>query len=324
MRFLTSADVEKALPMKVAIDLMRRAFIDLANPSAHVPVRSVIRMGDQSNQRALVMPAYLPSFTAGLKLITVSPNNSQRGLPTSHAVVVVVDQDTGEVNAIIEAEALTAIRTGAGSGLATDLLASSDAAVVAIFGAGKQAATQLEAVCAVRPIERALVFNRTISRAEQFAEVMSGRLGIEVVVAHGDGLLYEADVICTATASTKPVLHSQHLKAGAHINGVGSYRPDMAEIPEDVVVRSFVVADHTPACLTEAGDIIQPIRRGAITEEHIMADLGEILTLGMPERRPEHIWTFFKSVGNACQDIACGDYLARYAEEHDLGLVLPT
>lgn len=323
MRYLTSSDVEQVLSMDIAIDLMRTAFAELALPDAAVPVRTVLRPGSDSPNRTLIMPAYLPSFSTGLKVINVAPGNAEKGLPTSHAVVVVTDAETGQIRAIIEAEALTAIRTGAGSGLATDLLASDDARVVAIFGAGKQAATQLEAVCAVRPIEKALVFNRTIKRAEEFAARMRDLLKIDVVVAHGDGLLSEADIVCTATASETPVLHERHLKAGAHINGVGSYRPDMAEVPADVVARSFVVADHRPACMAEAGDILQPIKSGRITANHIVADLSEILGVGMPNRRPEHIWTFFKSVGVACQDIACGHYLADRAEKDNLGTKLP-
>lgn len=323
MRYLSSADVESVLSMEIAIDLMRRAFAELASPEAAVPVRSVLRPGSDSPNRTLIMPAYLPSFSAGLKVINVAPGNAEKGLPTSHAVVISTDAETGRVRAIIEAEALTAIRTGAGSGLATDLLAPSDSRVAAVFGAGAQAATQLEAVCSVRAIEKALVFNRTISRAEEFAQRMRDKLNIDVVVAHGEGLLSEADVICTATASLTPVLHERNLKAGAHINGVGSYRPDMAEIPPDVVARSFVVADHRPACMAEAGDILQPMKSGRVGRDHIVADLGEILTTGLPERRPEDIWTFFKSVGIACQDIACGHYLAEQAEQNNLGVQLP-
>ncbi|NND72924.1 MAG: hypothetical protein HKN43_15210 [Rhodothermales bacterium] len=321
MRYLNSDDARRVLSMPVAIDLMRTAFYDLGKGMAQVPVRTSFTMGSTGRNRALAMPAEVASFAAGLKFITVVPSNREKGLPTSSAVILIADAESGNVRAIIEAEALTAIRTGAGSGLATDLLADPDASVVAIFGAGAQAETQLEAVCCVRPVTTALVFNRTRANADAFARRMSSRLNIEVRVSEDQQELQSADIICTATASVSPVLEARHLKSKVHINGVGSYRPDMAEIPADVVTNSYVIADHLPACFAEAGDILQPIASGAISDSHIAGDLGGILTGRV--RAIDKPWTFFKSVGVACQDIAVGHFVAKKAEELDLGIVLP-
>ena len=322
MRYLTSRDVSQLLPMSTAIELMRGAFRELGSGDAVVPVRTVLPMGSQADNCTLVMPASLPSYAAGLKLISVVPGNAAEGRPISSAVVLVVDPEKGDIRAIIEAETLTAIRTGAGSGLATDLMASEDATVVAIVGAGRQAETQLEAVTCVRSIERAIVFNRSSSRAAAFASKMSDKLGISVIVAASEDQLREADIVCTATSSSKPVIASANLSERVHINGVGSYRPDMAEIPAHVVARAVVIADHIPACLKEAGDLLQPISSGLVDKGHIAADLGQLLN-GTEVDFSRSPWTFFKSVGIACQDIAVGHYLVQRAEEDDVGIDLP-
>ena len=319
IRFLSQNDVRQALDMKQAIALMREAFVALSEGQATVPVRLNLPVPEHEG-RALFMPVYSPVYDQiGLKVVTVHPNNAAQGLPFIHALVMVTDAATGRPLAVMDGEYLTALRTGAGSGLATDLLARPDAAVAAIFGAGVQARTQLEAVCAVRPIEKAYVFNRSHDHAEAFAREMSTRLTLDVQVAEDPATLRRADVVCTATTSLTPVFDHAHLKPGAHVNGIGSYRPDMTEIPPETVLAAKVVVDHRPACLAEAGDIITLLAQGRITEDHIHAELGEIAAGHNAGRTAADEITFFKSVGNAVQDLATASHLVAVAQARNLG-----
>ena len=319
IRFLSRADVQQALGMHEAISLMRQAFIALSEGRATVPVRLNVPMPEY-NGHALFMPAYLPDTEhVGLKVVTVHPDNPTRGLPFIHALMMVTDAATGRPIAVMDGEYLTALRTGAGAGLATDLLARPEAEVAAIFGAGVQARTQLEALCAVRPIRRAYVFSRSRDNAEAFAQEMSTRLALDVQVADDPETLGEADVVCTATTSLTPVFAHAHLKPGVHINGIGSYRPEMAEIPPETVLAAKVVVDHRPSCLAEAGDLIQLLERGLITENHIHAELGEIAAGHQTGRTSEDDVTFFKSVGNAVQDLAAASHVVAVAEARGLG-----
>ena len=306
--------------MKQAIGLMREAFIALSEGRATVPVRLNMAVPDHNGQ-ALFMPVYLPATGyIGLKAVTVHPDNLARGLPAIHALVIVTDAATGQPAAVMDGEYLTALRTGAGAGLATDLLARPDAEVAAIFGAGVQSRTQIEAVCTVRPIRRAYVFSRSRERAAAFAEEMGARLTLDVRLAERPETLREADVICTATTSLTPVFAHTHLKPGVHINGIGSYRPDMAEIPPETVLAAKVVVDHRPACLAEAGDLIQPLAQGLITENHLHAELGEVAAGHQEGRTSDDEITFFKSVGNAVQDLATASHLVAEAQARNLGV----
>lgn len=320
LRFLSQEDVRQALDMKQAIGLMRPAFIALSEGRATAPVRLTLPVPEHQ-ARALFMPVYLPdNAQIGLKVVTVHPGNPARGLPFVHALVMVIDAATGRPLAVMDGEYLTALRTGAGAGLATDLLARRDAGVVAIFGAGVQGRTQLEAVCAVRPIRRAYVFNRSRDRAEAFAREMGARLGLDVQVADEAETLGQADVVCTATTSLDPVFAHTHLKPGVHVNGIGSYRPDMAEIPPETVLAAKVVVDHRPACLAEAGDLLQLLDQGLITDAHIHAELGEVAAGHKPGRASDDEVTLFKSVGNAVQDLAAASYVVAVAEARGLGI----
>lgn len=310
--------------MKEAIALMRDAFVLLSEDRVTVPVRTNVPLTEHDGGRALFMPAYSPSHgRTCLKTVIVHPNNDARGLPFIHALVLVSDATTGAPLAVMDGETLTALRTGAGAGLATNLMARQDATVAAIFGAGVQARTQLEAVCAVRSLQTAYVFGRRPDRAQAFAHDMTECLGIDVRVATSTLQLRECDIICTATTSLSPVFAHADVKPGCHINGIGSYRPDMTEIPAETVRASVVVVDQRAACLEEAGDIILPIRAGIITEDHIHAELGEIAAGRRPGRTSHSDITFFKSVGNAVQDLVVASRLADLAEAHDWGLQAP-
>jgi alanine dehydrogenase len=320
IKFLSSADVRKSLTMDDAIDAMREAFIQLSSGMAKVPPRVHLNI-EEENATELFMPVYLPStHRVGVKVVSVFADNPARGLPLIHALVAVFDGKTGVPLAVMDGEYLTALRTGAASGLATDLLARKDAAVVTVFGAGRQGRSQLEAVAAVRTIERAYIVSRGREKAEIFAAEMGDRLGLEVIVAELSHIPTETDIICTATTSANPVFADGEIKPGVHINGVGSYKPDTAEIPAATIKRAKVVVDSLQSCLAEAGDLIQPIEQGLIGKDHVYAELGEIAAGRRAGRESEGEITVFKSVGNAVQDLAAAARVLETAQKLNLGV----
>lgn len=296
--------------MPAAIRAVREAFIQLSTGAARVPARTSLEI-PEFRTTALVMPAYLPATNKiGLKLISLCEDNPAKGLPLAQALTILMDARTGSPLAILDASYLTAIRTGAASGTATDALARKDARVAAVFGAGVQGRTQLEAVAAVRPLEKALVFDVDAQAAERFADEMGTKLSIAVRPALHPEALKEADIICTATTSAVPVFADADLKPGAHVNAVGSYKPHVRELPAETVARARVFVDHRASALEEAGDLIIPLRAGLISEDHILAEIGAVLAGLTPGRTSDEEITVFKSVGNAIQDLAVAGLVA--------------
>jgi ornithine cyclodeaminase len=224
--------------------------------------------------------------------------------------------------ALLEGSSLTAIRTGAASGAAIDLLSRPESKVVAIFGAGAQGRTQLEAVCSTRKIETTYIFDSTPEKAKSFADAMrgKGRIPNDVRVALSPNEAIEnADIICTATTSMKPVFNDQNVKPGTHISAVGSYTPEMQEVPAETLQRAKIFLDSRSASLEEAGDLIQPLRLGLFAESHICGELGEVVLGKIPGRQsPEEI-TYFKSVGIAVQDAMAAQVALKNAREMKVG-----
>jgi ornithine cyclodeaminase/alanine dehydrogenase-like protein (mu-crystallin family) len=215
---------------------------------------------------------------------------------------------------------LTALRTGAASGAATEALAREDACVAAIIGAGVQGRTQLEAVCAVRAIEKAWVYDLALEQARVYADEMEQRLSLPVTVAGTpDEAVGDADVICTATTATSPVFDDADIRPGTHINAIGAYTPEMQELPPDTVLRAKVVIDDYEASMAEAGDLLIPIKQGLMTAEHIYAELGDIITGQKVGRTSPEELTVFKSVGVAVQDVAVSAAVLEAARRMDLG-----
>ena len=310
--------------MAQTIAAMKSAYAALSSGKAEVPLRSRLPIPPHEAV-SLFMPVFLQDESGealAVKIVSLFPHNPGRGLPLIQAVVVVLEADTGRPLALLEGSTLTAIRTGAACGAATDLLARPDSRVVAIFGAGVQGRTQLEAVCTVRKIETAWIFDSQAERSVAFIHEMAGQgpLPADLRAAHSpEQAVAEADIICTATTSLTPVFTDSHLKPGVHINGVGSYTPEMQEIPSETVRRALLVVDSRPAALSEAGDLIQPIRQGLISEAHIHAELGEIVLGEKSGRGSEAQVTFFKSVGVAVQDAAAAHLALSNARKLGLG-----
>lgn len=322
LRLFSAADVVKALPMAQAIAGVKRAYVQLSAGRADVPLRTPLAISEQDT--TLVMPAYLPDSRAlALKVVSVFGSNPPRGLPLIHAVVLALDADTGRPLALIEGGSLTAIRTGAASGAATDVLALPDAAVAAIFGSGVQARTQLEAICTVRPIEQVRVYS--LVGAEQFAADMAGKGPVPAdlrIVNSPAAAVRNADVICAATTSRTPVFDGRDLKPGAHVNAIGAFTPEMQEIDVETVRRALVVVDSREAALAEAGDLIIPLNSGDIGLDHIHAELGEIIAGTRPGRTSRDQITFFKSVGLAVQDTAAAQIILTNGPAQGLGRLI--
>lgn len=320
VRMLTRQDVQRALSMPRAIEAVKGAFTQLSAGQADVPLRTALDV-PRHNGVTLFMPAYLSADDAmALKIVSVYNDNPDRGLPLIHALVIVVDAETGAPAAVMDGTYLTALRTGAASGAATELLARPDGRVAAVFGAGAQGRTQLEAVCAVRPIVEAWVYDVSSERAGRYADEMAELLALDVRVAETPAqAVQSADVICTATTSSSPVFDDADVQPGTHINAIGAYTPEMQEIPPQTVLRAKVVIDHHEAALAEAGDLLIPIDQGLMTAEHIYAELGEIVAGDRPGREsPEEI-TLFKSVGVAVQDVAAAAAVLEAAQATGLG-----
>jgi ornithine cyclodeaminase len=309
--------------MAAAISAVTAAFAQLSSGQAAVPLRPHIAI-PPANGLGLVMPAYLAESGAfGVKVLTLFRNNPALGLPTINALVLLLDTTTGLPLALMDGSYLTALRTGAASGAATQLMARPESRVLALFGAGAQALCQVWAVCTARPIERVWIVNRTRARAEQLATELA-QFGAPIpsdvrIASTASAALSEADVVCCATAATMPVFDDADLKPGTHLNGVGSYMHSMQEIPSATVARARVVVDQRGPAWAEGGDLVFARDQGLITEAHIVAELGEV-ALGQVVGRtdPDQI-TFFKSVGNAVQDVAVAQIAYQQALNQGLG-----
>lgn len=327
---LTRRDVEAVLSMKECIPAVEAGLVQLALGKAIMPQRTAIRMSDLHGLH-LGMPAYIagsqtddPGVLA-LKVVTVYPDNPSRfSLPTTIGTILLNDARTGQLLAVMDAGFMTAMRTGAASGVATKYLARQDAHSVGVFGAGAQARTQLMAVCEVRAIERAVVCDPVAEVRERFVSEMSARLKIPIQGTEKAPDCLACDIIALATSSTTPVFAGADLRPGTHINAIGSHAPGHRELDAEAVRRANVVADYKPACLAEAGDLLLAIQEGVITEDHIRASIGEIAAGNKPGRLfPDEI-TLFKSVGLAVEDVATAGHVYKLAKAAAVGKEIET
>jgi ornithine cyclodeaminase/alanine dehydrogenase-like protein (mu-crystallin family) len=279
--------------MPAAIDALHAAF---AAELPEAPLRSHV---DTAAGGLLLMPAS-GHAGVGVKLVTLTGSNPERGLPFIHALYVLFDAETQAPVATLDGAALTALRTAAVSGVATRLLAREDASRLVLFGAGVQATSHLEAMRAVRPIEEVVVVSRGAERAAALVERadaagLRARIGAPADVAN-------ADLVCTCTTSERPVVEGARLTAGAHVNAIGAYLPSMRELDTEAVRRSRVVVDTREAAFAEAGDLLIPMGEGAIGPEHVLADLAELVRGAEVRRAPDDL-TVFKAVGVAFEDL---------------------
>ncbi|MCX6064409.1 MAG: ornithine cyclodeaminase family protein [Chloroflexi bacterium] len=324
MLILNSDEVRKALPMQEVIQAMKQAYASLSSGKANVPLRTRLPI-PQHEAVSIFMPAYVQTDETealAIKVVSIFPHNLTRGLPLIQAAVLALDPETGRVIALLEGGTITAIRTGAGSGAAIDILSRADSHVVAIFGAGAQGRTQLEAACTVREINKVWIFDSDTQRAEVFAKEMAGQGPIPQDVrlaATAREAVVDADIICTATTSTAPVFIDKDIKPGTHISAIGSYTPEMQEVPAETIQRARVIVDSRSAVLAESGDLIKPIQSGLFSESHVFAELGEIVLGEKAGRQSSDEITYFKSVGVAVQDTMAAQLALKNAQIMHLG-----
>jgi alanine dehydrogenase len=307
VRFIAADQVRAAAPMPQLLDAVEAAYRDIAAGRDRSPIRSRIAMGAGD---LLLMPGVREGGSgASVKLVTVMPGNAARGLPTIHAVVAWLDADTGEPLAILDGATVTAMRTGAASGVSTRLLARPDAQVLGLFGAGAQAAWQVRAVLAARQIAEVRVFARTAERRDAFAASLAEELGpgVRVIAAESaEATVRGADVICCATTSFEPIFSADWVAPGTHVSAVGSFQKGMVELPSQIFAAAALVAvDSREAALEEAGDLLAAIETGRLAADGFV-EIGS-LDRGWASTRDPSAITVFKSVGLAIQDLATAE-----------------
>ena len=316
IRILSAADVRIALPMPKAVDAMRHAYGQLSAGKVNAPPRQHL---STDKGVTLLMPAHLPERNEfGIKVVSVYDDNPNLDLPRITATVLVLDPATGLPKAFMDGSSLTAIRTGAGGGVAADLLARQDAKTVGLFGAGVQARAQLQAVMAVRDIVRVNLISRTKVSAQQLAtEISEWTDAPEVnLVSNPQQVVEDADIVICATTSATPLFDGNALQPGTHITAVGTFVPEKREVDTTTITRaSRIVVDSREACLEEAGDLIIP-------DAKIDAEIGEIVNGDKHGRQSNDEITFFKSVGVAVQDAVAGSMVLAEAEAKGLGIIV--
>lgn len=299
--------IRGALPIGDLLDAVESAYRDVSSGRDRSPVRAHAGLGPGT---LLTMPGIREGGAgATVKLVTVMPDNPASGLPTIHALVAWFDAASGRPLAFFDGAAITAMRTGAASGVGTRLLARTDAETLGVIGAGAQAEWQIRAVLAARPIRRVLVAARDRARLDDFVGRVGGALEVTVEAAEVEAAIRAADVVCCATTSTAPVFDADWLRPGTHVNGIGAFRLDMVELPAGLFERAAVVAiDAREASMAEAGDVVAAIRAGVI-DEGSLVEIGTVSPDWVAGRDPEAI-TVFKSVGLAIQDVAAVEVAA--------------
>jgi ornithine cyclodeaminase len=318
--FLNERDVHALLEMPACITLMHDALTTLARGDAIQPLRSMVRLPDGSGLLGL-MPGYLGEPRAfGLKVVSVMPGNHGTAYDSHQGVVMLFGVEHGEPLVIADATAITAVRTAAVSGAATQALARADAGDLALLGTGTQARTHLAAMAAVRPLRRVRVWSRSRANAERFAREEGARHAVKIEVsADAEAAVRGADLVCTTTSAREPVLRGRWLAPGAHINAVGACFPASRELDGEAVARARFYTDRRESCLAEAGDFLLARAEGAIDDTHLLGELGELLLGTVRGRTADAEITLFKSLGLAIEDLASAHFLLRRGRETGAG-----
>ena len=321
IRVLTRHDLESVLTMKDTMDVVEDAFKHYSMKETIMPPRPVIQI-EKKGGVVFVMPAFIPPMNAlTTKILTIFPRNvKEQNLPSTMGLIIVNDPDTGKPLAIMDGAFITAMRTGAVSGIATKYLSRSDSKTVAIIGAGSQARTQLIAISEARHLRKVRVYDEVGEFSAKYAKEMSELHRIDTIATDScKDAVSDSDIIVTCTNARKPFLDGNWISDGSHINAIGSHRKDVRELDTTIIKRSKVVVDSKEACLEEAGDIIIPISEGAVTKDHIYAELGDIILGRRLGRISDSEITLFKSVGLAIQDAATASRAFRLAVEKNVG-----
>jgi len=319
IRIIKASEIKQFYSMPMAINAMARAFSSLSSGESFVPQRYVSKL--PTNELVMLCkPAFVEKDKrVSIKFLTQRESGFIPDIPTIQGIVMVIDSVTGEFLSFMDGEYITALRTGAASGLATRCFARNDAQTLALFGCGTQVKTQLEAVVCERDIKRILVFDTNMELARQFVGEMEKKLLIEMVISTDTRDLKDADIICTATNATAPLFKRNEIKKGVHINAIGSFQPHMQELDPFLLRDARIFLDFAEPCMKESGDLIKPIQEGIISENHFAGEIGDYLLNRIPGRESEEQITVFKSVGVAIQDYAVASDIYNYSLEHGFG-----
>lgn len=302
IKLIKSSEIKKNFLMPEAIFAMEEAFSAFSKGTAEVPQRYVQSFGIDS-LTLLLKPAFVESENkVSIKIITQKKHGAFNSIPGIVGVVMVMDSVSGEVLSIMDGEFITALRTGAASGLATKYFARENASTMAIFGCGVQGKTQLEAVNTIRYISKVWVFDKNPHAAKAYISEMKSKIDAEIFIADDLDTLKECDIICTATNAEAPLFSKEHIKEGVHINAIGSFKPNMQEIDPEILKSASIFVDNKESCLAESGDLIKPISNGIFTSDHIRGEIGECALGNISVRKSKSEITVFKSVGVAIQD----------------------
>ena len=317
---VNQSEVVELLPMAECIDVMVETLKALARGETILPLRPIMWLPERVGALGL-MPGYMDNIKSmGVKVITIFAGNQGTQYDSHIGAVLLFEAEHGVLQAIMDASSITGIRTAAVSGLATRLLARDDAHDLAILGSGVQAQTHLDAMLCVRPIKRVRVWSRNADNAKHFADKESRKRGITVEpIASAQQAVAGADIICTTTSSPEPVLRGEWIAAGAHINAVGSSVPFTRELDTQAVVKSRLFVDRRESTLNEAGDFLMPKKEGALGDEHILGEIGELLLDKVKGRQSPQDITLFKSLGIAVEDVASAYHIYKQANKKGRG-----
>jgi len=320
---LAHEDVKRLLPMDECIELMAEALADLARGRSWQPLRFVVRPPEEQSLMGL-MPAHRssPEPAYGLKSVCIFPGNPARGLDAHQGGVMLFDGETGELRALIDASAVTSIRTAAVSAVATRALARTNSRVLAILGSGVQARAHLEAMAAVEPFDEARVWSRTAEHAQAFAAEAQTSFPVEAVDG-AEAAVRGADVVVTVTSARDPIVELDWLAPGAHVNAVGSSIPAARELDAATIAAAALFVDSRESIVNESGEYLRAVEEEGIGPDHIRAELGEVLVGSHEGRRSDEELTVFVSLGLAVEDLAAAEFLYRRARSEGAGAVVP-
>jgi ornithine cyclodeaminase/alanine dehydrogenase-like protein (mu-crystallin family) len=320
MLIITNNQVRELLPMRDCMEVVGQALADLARGDGVQPLRSGFRLPDRCGMLAWMPGSLAGGKPFGVKILSIHDRAAEMGIDSHQGAVIIFDPENGRPLALAEAGAVTAVRTAAVSALATDRLARADATTLAILGAGAQARSHLEAMIEVRSISAVRVWNRTRANADRFATDAQATYGIPIEVAPDvSTAVAGADIVCTTTAAREPVMLGEMLRPGMHVNGVGSSVPAWSELDVETVKRSKLFTDRRESLENEAHEYRLASERGAIANDHLQAELGQVLIGDHPGRTSDDEITLFRSLGLAVEDLAAVELIFERALERGVG-----
>lgn len=320
IRIINAEQVRQLLPMHECVDVMQAAMLAASTGTVAVPLRRFSPLIDDSGMLGLMPGSSAELGYYGAKIISLHPNNPQRGLPAIQGFVALFDHASGSPVAIVEGAEVTGIRTAAASGLATRLLARKDAHSCGIFGTGVQAITHMDAMLAVRPVQQFFIWGRDFARTAEFARIQAQRVGLPVQAVANPAEAGSCDIVCTVTGSTEPVLRGAWVRPGAHVNLVGAHSLTAREADSELIARAALYVDLMESCRNEGGDFMIPIEEGIIDADAIIGEIGQLVDGTISGRKHAEQITVYKSLGMTAQDLYAARHVFDKAVAADVGV----